>query len=101
VRRVAARVKTRNHDQGVIFHEKKQRVGEPPQEGAADIAEHHGELPGMVPHPLDQSINTLTKRGTNPVASFSYQSCASIYSSRAARVKRTEHAMGNAVQAQR
>ena len=54
-------MKTRNHDKGVIFDYKKQRVREAAQEGAADTLEYGGELPGIIAHPFDHSVNRLAE----------------------------------------
>ena len=51
---IAAGVKTR-------FDDKKQRVGKAAQEGAADILEHCGKLPGIITHPFDHGVNRLAK----------------------------------------
>jgi hypothetical protein len=59
-------MKTGNHDQGVIFEDKKQRVREAAQEGAADIFEYDGELPGIIAHPIDQGVNRLAKTAAQP-----------------------------------
>jgi hypothetical protein len=61
VRRVAAGVKTGNHDQGAIFDDKKQRVRKAAQEGAANIFEDNGKLPGIIAHPFDQGVNRLAE----------------------------------------
>jgi hypothetical protein len=61
MRRIAAGMKTGNHDQGVILDDKEQRVREAPQEGSADILEHDGKLPGIIAHPFDQGINRPAK----------------------------------------
>jgi hypothetical protein len=61
VRRIAAGVETGNHDQGVIFDDKEQRVRKAAQEGTSNISKDGGKLPGIVAHPLDQRVNRLTE----------------------------------------
>jgi len=54
-------MKTGNHNQSVIFDDKKQRIREAAHEGAANIFKHDGELPGIIAHPIDQDVNRLAK----------------------------------------
>ena len=61
MRRIAAGVKTGNHDQGVIFDDKKQGVWEAAQEGASNIFKDGGKLPGIIAHPFDQGVNRLAE----------------------------------------
>ena len=40
-------MKTGNHDQGIVFDNKKQRVRKAAQEGAANTLKHDMKLPGL------------------------------------------------------
>jgi hypothetical protein len=66
VRRIAAGMKTGNHDQGVILDDKKQRVRKPAQEGASNIFEDDGKLPRIFAHPFDQGIKRLAETPVQP-----------------------------------
>ena len=59
-------MKTGNHNWGVILDDKKQRVREAAQEGAADILEHDGKLPGIIAHPFDQGVHRLAETPAEP-----------------------------------
>lgn len=61
MRRIAAGVKTGDHYYGVVFDNKKQRVREAAHEGASNILEDGGKLPGIVAHPFDESVNRLAE----------------------------------------
>jgi hypothetical protein len=54
-------MKTGNHDQGVIFDDKKQQVREAAQGGASNIFKDGGELLGIIAHPFDQGVNRLAE----------------------------------------
>jgi hypothetical protein len=82
VRRVAAGVKTGNHDKGLILNDKEKRVRKAAQESAARVFKDGGKLSGIAAHAFNRGINRLTKRRPSPAASPSYQSCASINSAR-------------------
>jgi len=54
-------MKAGNHDQLVIFDNKKQGIRETAQECAADILKYDRELPGVIAHPIYQGFNRLAK----------------------------------------
>jgi len=99
VRRVAAGMKDSNHEQGVIFENKEERVWKAAQEGAAHVLVDNRKLPGIAAHPFDQGVNRLAETSPYSGGSRSCQSCALISSARAAGVKMTGYATGNAAQA--
>ena len=59
-------MKTGNHNQGVIFDDKKQRLRETAHESAVNILKHDGELQGIIAHPIDQGVNRLAKTPAQP-----------------------------------
>jgi hypothetical protein len=61
VQRVAAGVKTGDHDQGAIFDDKKQRVRKAAQEGPANIFQDDRKLPRIIAHAFDQGVNRLAE----------------------------------------
>ena len=61
MRRIATGVKTGNHDEGVSFKYKKQRVREAPQEGAANVVFDGWALPGIIAHPFDPRVKRMTE----------------------------------------
>ena len=54
-------MKTRHHDQDVIFDDEKQRVRETAQQGAANILQDDGKLQGINDHPFDQGVDGLAE----------------------------------------
>lgn len=65
---VAAGVKAGDHQQGMAFDNKEQRVGKTPQEGAAHVpervGEHDRELPGVGAHAFAQSVYRVSETAT-------------------------------------
>jgi hypothetical protein len=61
MRRIAAGVKTGNHDQGLIFDDKERRVWKAAEQGTSNISKDGGKLPGIIAHSLDQCVNRLTE----------------------------------------
>jgi hypothetical protein len=59
-------MKTGNHDQSIIFDDKKHRVRKAAQQGAADIFKYDGELLGIIDHALDQGVNRKAKTPAQP-----------------------------------
>ena len=61
VRRVAAGMKDSNHEQGVIFENKEERVWKAAQEGAANVPKDDRKLSWVIAHPYDQGVNRLAE----------------------------------------
>lgn len=61
VQRIAAGVKTGNHDQGVVFDDEKQRVRKAAQQGATSNLKDDGKLSRIIAHPVDDGVNSLAE----------------------------------------
>jgi hypothetical protein len=91
VRRIAAAVETGNDRECLVgLDDEHERVGKAVEQGAADAFINDRKLPGIGAHALNHGINRCAETTRpKPGTSFSYQSCASINSARAAGVKIT------------
>ena len=94
---IAAAVETGNDGQRLIrIDHKHESVGKPPQQSTAMFLCTTGNCRGLAIMRSITASTTARKRRPKPRASFSYQSCASISSKRATRVKITGRTRGNA-----